>query len=71
MEGVQNLPCIFGLGVPATGLTVFSSDLEPATVEQKYAGDEHTVICNKASPPVEAAKVNSDQLRQLSLVTWF
>lgn len=30
-------PSTLGLGVPATALTVFSCDLEPAVKEHKYA----------------------------------
>lgn len=41
---IQNSPFIFGLGIPITGLTVFSCDLDPTAEERKYVShkNEHS-----------------------------
>lgn len=41
-------PFILGLGVPGTGLTVFSCDLEPTAREHKYVCHQDVVIESKA-----------------------
>lgn len=45
---IQDSPFILGLGVPGTGLTVFSCDLEPTAEEHKYVCHKDEVTHSKA-----------------------